>query len=106
MEKNKKGKYPSKGMNALAKKRPDVAKKIMGYKEGGRAAEMKETAMKRAKVKEQLFGAKQRFEEAKRTKKAMGGPVEVKADNAVDEVGNPKGKKKPIQIAGWGKARH
>tara|TARA_A100001011_G_scaffold330430_1_gene356241 strand:+ start:812 stop:1033 length:222 start_codon:yes stop_codon:yes gene_type:complete len=33
--KNKKGKYPTKGMNALAKKRPDVAKKIMGYKEGG-----------------------------------------------------------------------
>ena len=25
---------------------------------------------------------------------------------AVDEVGNPKGKKKSIQIAGWGKARH
>ena len=29
-------KYPSKGMNALAKKRPDVAKKIMGYKKGGK----------------------------------------------------------------------
>jgi hypothetical protein len=27
-------------MNALAKKRPDVAKKIMGYKEGGRAEMM------------------------------------------------------------------
>ena len=25
---------------------------------------------------------------------------------AVDKVGNPKGKKKPIQITGWGKARH
>ena len=37
---------------------------------------------------------------------AMGGPVEVKADNAVDEVGNPKGKKQSIQIQGWGKARH
>ena len=24
-------------MNALAKKRPDVAKKIMGYKKGGKA---------------------------------------------------------------------
>ena len=35
-----------------------------------------------------------------------GGPVEVKADNSVDMVGNPKGKKKPIQIKGWGKARH
>tara|TARA_R110001583_G_scaffold29589_3_gene103517 strand:+ start:2873 stop:3157 length:285 start_codon:yes stop_codon:yes gene_type:complete len=33
MEKN--GKYPSKGMNALASKRPDVAKKIMGYNKGG-----------------------------------------------------------------------
>jgi hypothetical protein len=32
----KNGKYPSKGMNALAKKRPDVAKKIMGYKKGGK----------------------------------------------------------------------
>ena len=40
MEKNKKGKYPSEGMNALAEERPDVAKKIMVYKEGGRA-EMK-----------------------------------------------------------------
>jgi hypothetical protein len=39
-ENGKKGKYPSKGMNALAKKRPDVAKKIMGYKEGGRAKMM------------------------------------------------------------------
>jgi len=37
---------------------------------------------------------------------AMGGPVEVKADDSVDTVGNPKGKKKSIQIAGWGKARH
>ena len=38
--KKENGKYPSKGMNALAKKRPDVAKKIMGYKEGGRAKMM------------------------------------------------------------------
>ena len=30
----------------------------------------------------------------------------TKADNAIDEVGNPKGKKKSIQIQGWGKARH
>ena len=67
-EKGKKNKYPSEGMNALAKERPDVAKKIMGYKDGG--------------------------------------PVEVKADNAVDMVGNPKGKKQFIQIQGWGKARH
>jgi len=37
---------------------------------------------------------------------ATGGPVEVKADNAVDEVGNPKGKKQTIQIQGFGKARH
>ena len=29
-----KGKYPSKGMNSLASERPDVAKKIMGYKNG------------------------------------------------------------------------
>ena len=31
------GKYPSKGMNTLAEKNPDVAKKIMGYKKGGKA---------------------------------------------------------------------
>ena len=37
---------------------------------------------------------------------AEGGPVEVKADNAIDEVGNPKGKKKSNQKQGWGKARH
>ena len=34
------GKYPSKGMNKLASKRPDVAKKIMGYKSGGRMKKM------------------------------------------------------------------
>lgn len=39
-DKKNKGKYPSKGMNALAKKNPEVAKKIMGYKEGGRAKMM------------------------------------------------------------------
>ena len=33
MKKN--GKYPTKGMNALASKRPDVAKNIMGYQKGG-----------------------------------------------------------------------
>ena len=32
-----KGKYPSKGMNKLAEGNPDVAKKIMGYKKGGKA---------------------------------------------------------------------
>ena len=37
---------------------------------------------------------------------ATGGPVEVKADDSVDTVGNPKGKKQSIQIQGWGKARH
>jgi len=37
---------------------------------------------------------------------SMGGPVDVQADNAVDMVGNPKGKKQSIQIQGWGKARH
>jgi len=31
------GKYPSKGMNKLAEGNPDVAKKIMGYKKGGKA---------------------------------------------------------------------
>ena len=47
------------------------------------------------------------FDMLRKRKKMMdGGPVEVKADNAVDMVGNPKGKKKPIQIKGWGKARH
>ena len=29
------GKYPNKGMNALAKEKPEVAKKIMGYRDGG-----------------------------------------------------------------------
>ncbi|MEK9741242.1 MAG: hypothetical protein VW262_08655 [Flavobacteriaceae bacterium] len=42
----------------------------------------------------------------KKKKYAHGGPVNVKANDAVDMVGNPKGKKKPIQIKGWGKARH
>ena len=29
------GKYPNKGMNALAKEKPEVAKRIMGYSDGG-----------------------------------------------------------------------
>lgn len=29
------GKYPNKGMNTLAEDKPKVAKKIMGYKDGG-----------------------------------------------------------------------
>ena len=35
-----KKKYPTEGMNALAEERPDVAKKIMGYKDGGRMKKM------------------------------------------------------------------
>ena len=31
------GKYPSKGMNELAEGNPGVAKKIMGYRKGGKA---------------------------------------------------------------------
>ena len=34
----------------------------------------------------------------------FGGTV-VKADNAIDEVGNPKGKKVMAQLTGYGKAR-
>tara|TARA_R100001460_G_scaffold70739_1_gene111423 strand:+ start:484 stop:660 length:177 start_codon:yes stop_codon:yes gene_type:complete len=48
--KSKNGKYPSKGMNKLAEKRPDVAKKIMGYKKGGlraAAAKLKAQGMKK-----------------------------------------------------------
>ena len=30
----------------------------------------------------------------------------TKADNAIDEVGNPKGKKIVAQLTGFGKARH
>ena len=44
------GKYPSKGMNKLASERPDVAKKIMGYKKGGlraAAAKLKAQGMKK-----------------------------------------------------------
>jgi hypothetical protein len=37
----KETKYPSKGMNALAKKKPEVAKKIMGYKTGGKVMKKK-----------------------------------------------------------------
>jgi hypothetical protein len=31
------GKYPSEGMNTLSEKNPGVAKKIMGYRKGGKA---------------------------------------------------------------------
>ena len=41
VEKKKvKGKYPSKGMNSLSKKNPELAKKIMGYKDGGATRKM------------------------------------------------------------------
>ena len=45
MDKKKKGKYPSKGMNALASERPDVAEKIMGYKDGGMTEDKKSPFM-------------------------------------------------------------
>jgi len=64
------------GLAALKKKRPDVVKKMGYFKKGGRVGMMD------------------------------GGPIDVKADNAVDMVGNPKGKKQRIQIKGFGKARH
>ena len=48
-------KYPSKGMNKLAAERPDVAKKIMGYKEGGKASSAYHTTKDGRRVKKGLY---------------------------------------------------
>jgi len=55
--KDKKSKYPSKGMNKLAEKRPDVAKKIMGYKKGG-ANVAKKKMMGGGMMKDNMMGYK------------------------------------------------
>ena len=72
MKKN--GKYPTKGMNALASKRPDVAKKIMGYQKGGTP-----------KNKKMMGGGMMGY--------SMGGEVLAKADEVIKmptEVATPK----------------
>ena len=40
MYKDGTGKYPTEGMNSLSEKNPEVAKKIMGYKDGGATRKM------------------------------------------------------------------
>ena len=48
-------KYPSKGMNKLAAERPDVAKKIMVYKKGGKASSAYHTTKDGRRVKKGLY---------------------------------------------------
>ena len=84
----------------------DVLKGRGVFKDGGTAEKYKAA---RKKADEKAGAMKNRATDPykqDRTKKAMGGPVEVKADDSVDTYGNPKGKKKSIQLKGWGKARH
>ena len=51
----RKDKYPTKGMNKLAKSNPGVAKKIMGYKEGGKASSAYHTTKDGRRVKKGLY---------------------------------------------------
>mgnify|MGYP001548406109 CR=1 FL=1 len=87
----------------------DVLKGRGVFKDGGMSKRFQEAKKKdRDEAYKLEYGvSKEQANNMKaRTKKAMGGPVEVKADDSVDTYGNPKGKKKSIQLKGWGKARH
>ena len=63
------GKYPSKGMNKLASERPDVAKKIMGYKKGGSAYH---TTKDGRKVKKGLYYYMNKRKKAGTSRKGKG----------------------------------
>ena len=65
-------KYPSKGMNKLAEKRPDVAKKIMGYKEGGKASSAYHTTKDGRRVKKGLYYYMNKRKKAGTSRKGTG----------------------------------
>lgn len=75
------GKYPNKGMNALAKERPEVAKKIMGYDAGGVVMTPAQRAMDKNKdgkvssreEKEYLEMMKREENDRRMPQKRMGG---------------------------------
>mgnify|MGYP003124249441 CR=1 FL=1 len=62
------GKYPTKGMNALAKKNPEVAKDIMGYKKG--------KLVKKKATKKKAFKAHMMYD--KKTGKGVKAPTMAK----------------------------
>jgi len=71
---NKNGKYPSKGMNALASKKPDVAKKIMGYDKGGNVKVDEVIRMpKEIQIPGMMGGGMMNYKDGGHAKKMMGG---------------------------------
>ena len=65
-------KYPSKGMNKLAAERPDVAKKIMGYKKGGKASSAYHTTKDGRRVKKGLYYYMNKRKKAGTSRKGTG----------------------------------
>tara|TARA_R110002096_G_scaffold237659_1_gene428487 strand:+ start:3538 stop:3837 length:300 start_codon:yes stop_codon:yes gene_type:complete len=97
---NKNGKYPSKGMNALASKRPDVAKKIMGYDKGGNVKVDEVIRMpKEIQIPGMMGGGMMNYKDGGYAKKMMGGGMMYKdgGDVEVVEQGG-KGYKKTVKF--------
>ena len=70
------GKYPSKGMNTLAEKNPGVAKKIMGYRKGGKATHKTKDGRTAKKGLWYNIHMKKKRGEKMRAKGAKGAPTE------------------------------
>mgnify|MGYP003639207172 CR=1 FL=1 len=97
---NKNGKYPSKGMNALASKRPDIAKKIMGYDKGGNVKVDEVIRMpKEIQIPGMMGGGMMNYKDGGYAKKMMGGGMMYKdgGDVEVVEQGG-KGYKKTVKF--------
>ena len=97
---NKNGKYPSKGMNALASKRPEVAKKIMGYDKGGNVKVDEVIRMpKEIQIPGMMGGGMMNYKDGGYAKKMMGGGMMYKdgGDVEVVEQGG-KGYKKTVKF--------
>ena len=84
---NKNGKYPSKGMNALASKRPDIAKKIMGYDKGGNVKVDEVIRMpKEIQIPGMMGGGMMNYKDGGYAKKMMGGGMMYKDGGDVEVV--------------------
>ena len=84
---NKNGKYPSKGMNALASKRPDIAKKIMGYDKGGNVKVDEVIRMpKEIQIPGMMGGGMINYKDGGYAKKMMGGGMMYKDGGDVEVV--------------------
>ena len=86
-------KYPNKGMNALAKKNPKVAKKIMGYRDGGlstveRAMDTNEDGKVSDKEREDYLDMMKSEENDLRSKGAGAVPIKKAGGGMVRKYGH------------------